>query len=163
MPRSVDPEVLRAFGTALRDCRKTAGLSQEGLLREASRAGLEAPNRSYISSLETGRQEPGLGMQFRLARAIGIRPSEILRKAEEMVLPRSERRRIDRIAAGRIPLGTETCPGCRTVYSMYVERLKSRQRGKFKCSRCKQPLASWLGTTRFIFETLRLPKARQAK
>jgi len=163
MPRSVNPEVLRAYGTALRDSRKAAHLSQDKLITQASRAGLEVPNRTFISSLENGRQEPGLGTQFKLARAIGVRPSEMLRRAEEMVLPLSERQRIDRSGDGKISLGTEKCPGCKTVYSVHAERLKSRQRGKFKCPRCKRPLASWLGTTRLIYETIRWPKARQAK
>jgi transposase-like protein len=112
---------------------------------------------------ERGRQEPGLGVQFELARAIGIRPSETLRKAEGMVLPQSERQRLDQIAAAKIDLGTETCPGCKTIYSVHAERMKTRERGKFKCRQCKQQLASWLGTTRFIYETLRLSKARQVK
>jgi predicted Zn finger-like uncharacterized protein len=163
MPRSVNPKILRAYGTVLRDSRKAACLSQDGLINKASRAGLAVPNRTFISSLENGRQEPGLGTQFKLARVIGVRPSEMLRKAEELALPPSELKRIDRISNGKISLGTETCPGCRTVYSLHAERLKARQRGKFKCPKCKQPLASWFGTTRLVYETKRWPKARQTK
>jgi predicted Zn finger-like uncharacterized protein len=163
MPRSADPEVLRAFGTALRDSRRSARLSQDGLIKEASRAGLEVPNRTFISSLENGRQEPGLGTQFKLARAIGVRPSEMLRKAEEMVLPPSERQRIDQNTDVRIYLGTDTCPECKTVYAVHAEWLNSPQKGKFKCQRCKEPLASWRGTIRLIYETMRRPKSRQTK
>jgi predicted Zn finger-like uncharacterized protein len=163
MPRSVDPKILEAYGTVLRDSRKAAGLSQDGLMTRASRAGLEMPNRTHISSLENGRQEPGLAMQVKLARAIGVRPSEMLRKTEEMYLPLPDRQRIDQSSEGKIPMGSDTCPRCKTVYSIHAERLESRQRGKFKCPRCKQPLASWFGPFRLIYETIRLPKARQAK
>ena len=163
MPRSVDPKVLIAYGTVLRDSRKAARLTQEKLLAQVSRAGLEAPNLTHISSLENGRQEAGLAMQFKLARGVGVRPSEMLRRTEEMFLPLSERQRIDRNSAGKISLGTERCPGCKTVYSVHAERLKSRQRGRYKCHRCKLLLASWLGTVRLIYETIRLPKTRQSK
>jgi predicted Zn finger-like uncharacterized protein len=163
MPRSVHPKVLRAYGTALRDSRKAARLSQDGLISKASQAGLEVPNRAFISSLENGRQEPGLGTQFKLARAIGVRASEMLRKAEDMVLSLSERQHIDRSGEVKISLGTETCPGCKTVYSIRAERLKSRERGKFKCLRCKKPLASWYSATRLIYETKHWPKKGQAK
>jgi transcriptional regulator with XRE-family HTH domain len=163
MARSVSPKVLRAYGTVLRDCRKTAGLSQGAMIKKAAQAGLEVPHRTFLSSLENGRQEPGLGTQIKLARAVGRRPSEMLRRVEEMVLPASERKRIDKSAAGRIDLGTETCPGCKTIYSVQVERVKTRERGKFKCRHCKQQLQSWLGKIRFIYEASSLPKGRQAK
>jgi transcriptional regulator with XRE-family HTH domain len=163
MPRSVKPEVLIAYGTALREARTAARLSQDGLIDQALQAGVKAPDRAYLSSLENGHQEVGLGMQFRLAGAIGVRPSEMLRKAEDMLLPLSERERLDRSGAAKIFLDTETCPGCKTVYSRYTEKVKSRQRGKFRCPRCKQPLASWLGTFRLLYETRRRPKAMRTK
>src|SRR5690348_8026437 len=106
MPRrTVAPQLLRAYATVLRDARKAAHLSQEKLIRLASRAGLPVPNRVFISALENARQEPGLGTQVQLARAIGVRASGMLRKVEEMLLPTSERQCIDLDDAHRIPLG----------------------------------------------------------
>ena len=72
MARSVHPKVLIAYGTALRDSRRAAGLSQEKLSGEATEAGL-TPGRTHVSALEGGRKEPGLEVQFKLARVIGVR------------------------------------------------------------------------------------------
>jgi transcriptional regulator with XRE-family HTH domain len=160
MARSVNIEVLRAYGVVLRDSRRAAGLSQEKLSSEATESGL-TPGRTHVSALERGRKEPGLGVQFRLARKIGVRLSEMFRSVEEIALPAAERQRIDRNSDARIPLGTEICPRCKTVYSVYAVRLKSSERGKFRC--CKKPIASWSGTTRLVYETIRLPKGRRAK
>ena len=96
MSRSADPKLLRAYGRALQGRREAAGLTQEGLLDQVSPLGMEAPNRSTLSSLENGHEEPRLGMLFKLARALGVRPSDMLREVEEKILPLTERQRIDR-------------------------------------------------------------------
>lgn len=75
MPMTPD----RAFGRALREARAARGLSQEGL---GFAAGYD---RSYISLLENGRYSPSLVAIFRLARALDIRPSALLARAEEAV------------------------------------------------------------------------------
>ena len=160
MARSVHPKVLIAYGTALRDSRRAAGLSQEKLSSEVTESGL-TPGRTHVSALEGGRKEPGLEVQFKLARVIGVRLSEMFRKVEEMILPDSELQRIDRNSDARIPLGIETCPQCKAVYAVHVVRLKAPERGKFRC--CKKTLAAWYGTSRFIYETIRLPKGRRVK
>jgi len=78
MSRSADPRLLRVYGTALWAFRKAVDFTQEELLDQAARLGLEAPNRTTISSLENGRKEAGLEMLFKLARALGLRPSVVL-------------------------------------------------------------------------------------
>jgi transcriptional regulator with XRE-family HTH domain len=96
MSRSAGPKLLRAYGRVLRGRREVADLTQEDLLGRVLQLGLKAPNRATISSLENGHEEPRLGMLFKLARALGVRPSEMLREVEEMILPLSEHQRMDR-------------------------------------------------------------------
>ena len=102
MSRSADPRLLRVYGTALWAFRKAVDFTQEELLDQAARLGLEAPNRTTISSLENGRKEPGLEMLFKLARALGLRPSVILHEVEERILALSERQRMDRGSDAKI-------------------------------------------------------------
>ena len=96
MSRSASPKLLRTYGKALQGRRKVADLTQEELLERIVKLGLKAPNRATISSLENGHEEPRLGMLFKMGRALGVRPSEILREVEEKILQPSERQRMDR-------------------------------------------------------------------
>jgi len=74
MPRDVGLE--RLFGQILRELRTELGLSQEEL-------GFESDyHRTYISQLERGQKNPSLKAIFRLARVLGIRPSEMVRRIE---------------------------------------------------------------------------------
>lgn len=68
------PEI--AFGKVLRNLRKLRGLSQEALAHEA---GLE---RNYISLLELGRNSASIKTLFRLAPALGVTVSELLKQVE---------------------------------------------------------------------------------
>lgn len=61
------------FGHQLRKLRIEAGLSQEEL---ADRAGLD---RTYVSSCETGRRNIGLLNIHRLAAALSVSASELVR------------------------------------------------------------------------------------
>jgi len=72
-----NPETLtEAFGAVLREIRKERGLSQEDL-------GLESGyHRTYVSLLERGLKSPSLQTIYELARALGIRPSELLSRVE---------------------------------------------------------------------------------
>lgn len=70
----MEPEI--AFGIVLRDLRKKCGLSQEALAHEA---GME---RNYISLLELGRNSASINIIFKLARALGVTPSEMLGQVE---------------------------------------------------------------------------------
>lgn len=66
-----------AVSVTLREAREYARLSQGEL---AERAGCA---RSFISFLETGSHLPGLNAFMALADALGISPSELMRRIEE--------------------------------------------------------------------------------
>lgn len=70
----MDPLV--SFGQVLRQLRKEAGLTQEQL---ALAAGIE---RNYVSLIERGINQPALKVIFKLADALGTKPSEILQQVE---------------------------------------------------------------------------------
>ncbi len=76
------------FGTALRRLRLAAGMSQETL-------GLEAGvQRNFVSLIETGQNQPTIGTICKLARALGMKASELVAAAEaEAVKPRRNTRR----------------------------------------------------------------------
>jgi len=74
MPKDVGLE--RLFGQVLQKLRTERGLSQEEL-------GFESDyHRTYISQLERGQKNLSLKAIFRLAEALGIRPSEMVRRIE---------------------------------------------------------------------------------
>ncbi len=77
MPRDVGLE--RLFGRILQELRTERGLSQEELGFESNY------HRTYISQLERGQKNPSLKAIFRLAEALGIRPSEMIRRIESRV------------------------------------------------------------------------------
>lgn len=60
-----------SFGATVRRFREASGLSQEEL---AARAAI---HRTYIGGIERGERNPTLLMIHRLARALGITPSEL--------------------------------------------------------------------------------------
>lgn len=67
-----------AFGPTLRKYRQAAGLSQEEL---GARLGYETAN--YVSCLEIGTRKPSVELLFKIARALNIKPSEIVSAMEE--------------------------------------------------------------------------------
>jgi transcriptional regulator with XRE-family HTH domain len=75
------------LGNALREARLKAELTQEEL---ALRAGVD---RTFISILERGLQSPTVDMLIRLARAMDIRASDILRRIEGVYQPKGRRAR----------------------------------------------------------------------
>ncbi len=77
MPKDVGLE--RLFGRMLQELRTERGLSQEKLGFESNY------HRTYISQLERGQKNPSLKAIFRLARVLGIRPSEMIRRIESRV------------------------------------------------------------------------------
>ncbi len=77
MPKDVGLE--RLFGRILQELRTERGLSQEELGFESNY------HRTYISQLERGQKNPSLKAIFRLARVLGIRPSEMIRRIESRV------------------------------------------------------------------------------
>ena len=77
MPRGVGLE--RLFGRILQELRTERGLSQEKL-------GFESDyHRTYISQLERGQKNPSLKAIFRLAKALGVKPSGMIRRIESRV------------------------------------------------------------------------------
>ena len=76
-PRNKTTAFTRAFGDAVREARERRGLSQEAL-------GFESElDRTYISGIERGVRNPTLKTILRICRALGIRPSRVLRGTEE--------------------------------------------------------------------------------
>ena len=70
-------EFLVAFGQAVRRTREAQGLSQEDL-------GFEAEiDRTYVSGVERGIRNPTVRTILRLARALGVSPSSLMRRAEQ--------------------------------------------------------------------------------
>ncbi len=74
MPKDVGLE--RLFGRILQELRTERGLSQEELGFESNY------HRTYISQLERGQKNPSLKAIFRLAEALSITPSEMIRRIE---------------------------------------------------------------------------------
>jgi transcriptional regulator with XRE-family HTH domain len=69
-------EPIKAFGLVINQMRKELGLSQEALADEASL------DRTFISQLETGTKQPSLTTIFRLAAALQVEASDLLRRVE---------------------------------------------------------------------------------
>lgn len=67
---------LASFGHAVRALRQAKSISQEDL---AAMAGL---HRTYIGGVERGERNPGLKNIFRIARALGCQPSELIAMTE---------------------------------------------------------------------------------
>lgn len=66
----------RVFGQVLQQLRRKRGFSQEQL-------GFESGcHRTYISLLERGAKSPSLKTIFRLATALRVKPSEVIRRVE---------------------------------------------------------------------------------
>ena len=74
MPKDVGLE--RLFGQVLQQLRHKRGLSQEELGFESNY------HRTYISQLERGQKNPSLKAIFRLAKALGVKPSGMIRRIE---------------------------------------------------------------------------------
>lgn len=66
----------RAFGLRVREVRKAAGLSQEGL---ALRAGLD---RTYVGSVERGERNISLDNIWQLADTLGVHPADLIKDAD---------------------------------------------------------------------------------
>lgn len=73
---SFNAEVALAFGAVVRKLRLDAGLSQESF---AHMADIE---RSHMSRIERGASQPTLYAILRIANALGIEGSTLLRKTE---------------------------------------------------------------------------------
>jgi transcriptional regulator with XRE-family HTH domain len=78
--QGVDPsQPHAAFGLVLRTHRLAAGMSQE-------RLGLESGvQRNFISLIETGQNQPTVTTIFRLAHAMGVKPSKLVAETEKLL------------------------------------------------------------------------------
>ena len=75
------------FGAALRRVRLAAGMTQEQL-------GLESGvQRNFISLIETGQNQPTISTIAKLARALGMKASDLVAQAEEEPTARRRSRR----------------------------------------------------------------------
>jgi transcriptional regulator with XRE-family HTH domain len=68
-----------AFGKVLKEIRQEHSLSQEELGFESGY------HRTYISLLERGRKSASLNTIFQLATALGVSPSDVLRRTEAII------------------------------------------------------------------------------
>jgi transcriptional regulator with XRE-family HTH domain len=65
-------EPTTAFGRVLRQLRKKRGLTQEALSLEAD------VQRNFVSLIELGQNQPTVTTIFKLAAALGTKPSKIM-------------------------------------------------------------------------------------
>ena len=78
-----------AFGQAVRRIRKTRKISQEALALDAG------INRTYMGDVERGERNLALLNMAKIARALGVKLSEIIRQTErEARVSRSPRARV---------------------------------------------------------------------
>lgn len=75
-PRYANDPVLIALGEAIRRSRRVRGISQEEL---AHRSEID---RSYMSSIERGGQNPGVVSVSRIARALEMSLAELMAEAD---------------------------------------------------------------------------------
>ena len=67
-----------AVGRAVRDLRASRGMSQEDL------AFVTGMHRTYVGGVERGERNPSLIALSRVASALGVRPWELLQRAEDL-------------------------------------------------------------------------------
>jgi len=75
-PKHAHHPVLLALGAAIRRARHERGISQEELAHRSS------IDRSYMSSIERGGQNPGILSVIRIARAMEMTLTELVVEAE---------------------------------------------------------------------------------
>ena len=73
-----DNSIEGLFGKVLLQLRQDKGLSQEELGFESGY------HRTYISLLERGKKSPSLKTIFQLAKALGVEPSDIVERIQNV-------------------------------------------------------------------------------
>ena len=76
----------KSFGMMIARLRFEKGLTQE------TASGLAGISRSHLVMLESGRKTVRLDTLWRIADALGVRPSEIIRMAEDEMNQKEERK-----------------------------------------------------------------------
>lgn len=69
----------KLIGETIQECRKKTGLSQEVL------SGLAGLDRTHYSKIERGERVPTIVTLFKLAHAMGVLPSDIMKAIESKV------------------------------------------------------------------------------
>lgn len=67
-----------ALGDAVREFRSRRGISQEAL------AELSEMHRTYLGGIERGRRNPSYANILKIADALDVRTSDLIRRAEEL-------------------------------------------------------------------------------
>lgn len=70
------PDPGKEFGIVIRRQRNKLKLSQEDFAEKAN------IHRTYVSSIELGKVQVGLGVAFKLAKALGVPLSKLIREVE---------------------------------------------------------------------------------
>nr|BDD45883.1 hypothetical protein 12 [Candidatus Hydrogenedentota bacterium] len=73
------PEIAAIFGPVLARARRKAGLTQEDLAFETEL------HPTYISQVERGIKSPTLRTLFKMADAMGIKPSSLVKSVERQL------------------------------------------------------------------------------
>lgn len=84
-------DIVQAFAARLRELRRSRGLTQAELARQAR------VTVSYVWKLEAGKSAPGLDLMERLARALGVSLNEMLPESDPVdaiVLLREQAKRL---------------------------------------------------------------------
>lgn len=69
--------VKKTFGVILKQIRTEKGISQETLALDAE------TNRTFISEIERGLKQPSITSVFKIAQALKMKPSELIKRIEE--------------------------------------------------------------------------------
>ena len=83
-----DPLLSKAFGQTIRINRIAKGISQESL------AHLAQIERAYMGRIERGEHTPLLPQVMKIARALGMRPGELLDETEKIQNQTQKRSRL---------------------------------------------------------------------
>ena len=70
-------QVERTFGMVIRRQRHKRGLSQEDFAEKAD------IHRTYVSSIELGKVQVGVGVAFKIAHALGVPLSRLFHEVEQ--------------------------------------------------------------------------------
>ncbi|MBO5510281.1 MAG: helix-turn-helix transcriptional regulator [Clostridia bacterium] len=70
-------------GTVIKVCREEKGLSQEIV------SGLAGIGRTHLSAIERGQRKPTIDTFFKIAEALDIPPSHLMKRIEDAISRRS--------------------------------------------------------------------------
>lgn len=76
--------IAKTFGKVLKEQRKKKGLSQDALATDSDL------DRTYISQLERGKRTPSIETLFKIAQALGVTASSMIRDVEKLGGSRSK-------------------------------------------------------------------------